>query len=418
MTAVDAARVRLTALRLTDFRNYERLSVRFSGGPVALVGDNGVGKTNLLEAISLLTPGRGLRRATYDEIARAGAPADGRPPPDAAEGSPVAAAGRGRSSGATDGAGVGAGAWAVAATVEDGLSPPVAIGTGTTAGEPQRGRRIRIDGAEAEGAAALLDHLAVLWLVPAMDGLFTGSPGDRRRFLDRMVLAIDAGHAARVTAYERALAERNRVLEEGGARGRVDSWLDGLEVQIAELGTAIAAARRELVDCLAPLLPEAGEDRFPTAALTLAGEVEAALAGRPAAEAEAEFRRALVEGRPRDRAAGRTLAGPHRTDLLVTHAEKDRPAAAASTGEQKALLVGLVLAHARLVARLTRRTPILLLDEIAAHLDPGRRAALFRRLAELEVQAFMTGTEPALFAALPEGGERFRVAGGGLERMG
>ena len=372
------ARVHLATLKLADVRNYAALSLALAPGLVALVGDNGAGKTNLLEAVSLLSPGRGLRRAAYEAIARHGS----------------------------------AGGFAVAATLA-GADGPVAIGTAVTlAVDGGRSRRIRIDGTDAPGAEALLDHLAVLWLTPAMDGLFTGPPGDRRRFLDRLVLAIDAAHAGRVAAYERVLSERNRLLE---SPDHDRGWLDAVEAQIAELGVAIAAARAELVGCLAALADAAGAagpGAFPAATLALAGDLEADLAGRPATAAEDAFRAALRDGRARDRAAGRTLAGPHRADLLVTHRDKAMPAALASTGEQKALLIGLVLDHARLVASLTGRTPILLLDEVAAHLDVHRRAGLFERLGRLGAQTLMTGTDPLLFELLGEDAQRLTVADG------
>ena len=372
------ARVHLATLKLADFRNYTTLSLALTPGLVALVGDNGAGKTNLLEAVSLLSPGRGLRRAPYEAIARQGA----------------------------------SGGFAVAATLA-GADGPVAIGTAVAvSADGGRSRRIRIDGTDASGAEALLDHLVVLWLTPAMDGLFTGPPGDRRRFLDRLVLAIDPAHAGRVAAYERVLSERNRLLE---AHDQDRSWLDAIEAQIAELGVAIAAARAELVGCLAALADAAGTagpGAFPAATLALAGDLEADLAGRPATAAEDAFRAALRDGRARDRAAGRALAGPHRADLLVTHRDKGMPAALASTGEQKALLIGLVLDHARLVASLTGRTPILLLDEVAAHLDVHRRAGLFERLGRLGAQALMTGTDPLLFELLGADALRLAVADG------
>jgi DNA replication and repair protein RecF len=378
--APAAAPVHLSALKLSEFRNYPHLSLALRRGPVAIVGDNGAGKTNLLEAISFLSPGRGLRRAPYEAVARTGSP----------------------------------GTWAVAATLET-IDGPVALGTGlVAAGDGARGRRVRIDGSDVP-AEALLDHLAVLWLVPAMDGLFAGPPGDRRRFLDRLVLAIDAGHAARVSAYERALTERNRLLEIAEPDRR---WLDAVEAQIAGLGIAIAAARRELVGCLAGLGEETagpGDDAaasFPSADLALAGEIESALAEEPATLAEDRFARMLRDGRARDRAAGRTLSGPHRADFVVTHRDKAMPAALASTGEQKALLIGLVLAHARLVISLTGRTPVLLLDEVAAHLDARRRAGLFERIGRLGVQAFMTGTDPSLFALLSAAAQRLTVTDG------
>jgi DNA replication and repair protein RecF len=362
----------LSTLRLTDFRNYGRLVLGLGPGAVVLVGDNGAGKTNLLEAVSFLSPGRGFRRAANEAVARRGS----------------------------------AGAWAVAATLA-GADGETAIGTGLSEGDLGRARRVRVDGQDAT-AETLSRLLCVLWLTPAMDGLFTGPPGDRRRFLDRLVLAVDAGHAARVAAYERAMTERNRLLEQGGEA----RWLDAVETQLAETGVAVAAARREVVGCLERLAAAADGADFPVAVLALAGEIDDDLAARPATAVEDGLRAALRAGRARDRAAGRTLDGPHRSDLLVSHREKAMPAALSSTGEQKALLIGLVLAHAELVAALTGRTPLLLLDEVAAHLDARRRGGLFARLARLGAQTFMTGTDTALFDLVAAPAQRFTVAAG------
>lgn len=362
MTETSPTRVFVTALRLTDFRNHPERSLVFGSRPVVFVGDNGVGKTNLLEALSLLSPGRGLRRATLSDMARTGGP----------------------------------GGFTVSADVE-GPWGGVRIGTGLVPGEATR--QARIDGEPKKSAEAFSDHLRVLWLTPAMDGLFTGPAGDRRRFLDRMVLAIDPGHGRRVAAFEQALSNRNRLLEDF----RTDpAWLDAVEAQIAELGVAVAAARREAVGCLVRLIADvhAEADPFPAARVALEGDIEAALETTSASDVEDWYRTDLQAGRARDRAAGRALLGPHRADLVVHHAGKDMPAALSSTGEQKALLTGLVLAQARLVGELAGMTPVLLLDEIAAHLDPGRRAALFALLERTGGQSFMTGTDRSAFAAL------------------
>ena len=244
----------------------------------------------------------------------------------------------------------------------------------------------------------MLEWLRVVWLTPAMDGLFPGPAADRRRFLDRLVLAIDPGHGQRALDYEKAMRGRNRLLTEGSRDG---AWFDAIETQMAETGVAIAAARAELVRLLAAMidrLPSAGP--FPQADISLFGELEGDVGASPAVDVEERFRRALADGRERDRAAGRTLEGPHRSDLLVRHRPKAMPAELCSTGEQKALLVGIVLSHARLTGEMSGMTPILLLDEIAAHLDSGRRAALFSILEELNCQAFMTGTDAALFSSL------------------
>jgi DNA replication and repair protein RecF len=355
----------ISKLILTNFRNYAALTIDLAPGAVVFSGDNGAGKTNLLEAISLLTPGRGLRRAPYADVAREG----------------------------------GDGGFALHARL-DGPDGPVEIGTGISGGDSagEGGRRVRINGAPARSAEDMLEWLRVVWLTPAMDALFTGPAADRRRFLDRLVLAIDPGHGQRALDYEKAMRGRNRLLTEGS---RDDRWFDAIETQMAETGVAIAAARAEMVRLLAAMidrLPATGP--FPQADIGLSGELEAEIAIAPAVDVEERFRRTLVEGRDRDRAAGRTLEGPHRSDLVVRHRPKAMPAELCSTGEQKALLVGIVLSHARLTGEMSGMTPILLLDEIAAHLDSGRRAALFSILEELNCQAFMTGTDAALFSSL------------------
>ncbi|TPK91070.1 DNA replication/repair protein RecF [Mesorhizobium sp. B2-4-12] len=353
----------ISKLILTNFRNYAALAIDLAPGLVVFSGDNGAGKTNLLEAISFLTPGRGLRRAPYADVAREG----------------------------------GDGGFALHARL-DGPGGQIEIGTGISGGESEGGRRVRINGANARSAEDMLEWLRVVWLTPAMDALFTGPAADRRRFLDRLVLAIDPGHGQRALDYEKAMRGRNRLLTEGS---RDDRWFDAIETQMAETGVAIAAARAEIVRLLAAMidrLPDRGP--FPQADIGLAGDLEAEIASAPAVDVEERFRRTLMESRDRDRAAGRTLEGPHRSDLVVRHRPKAMPAELCSTGEQKALLVGIVLSHARLTGEMSGMTPILLLDEIAAHLDGGRRAALFSILEELNCQAFMTGTDAALFSSL------------------
>lgn len=357
------AQTHISKLTLTNFRNYATLAVDLAPGAVVFSGDNGAGKTNLLEAISLLTPGRGLRRAPYADVAREG----------------------------------GDGGFAVHARL-DGPDGQIEIGTGISIGEGDGGRRVRINGAPARSADDMLEWLRVVWLTPAMDALFTGPAADRRRFLDRLVLAIDPGHGQRALDYEKAMRGRNRLLTEGS---RDDRWFEAIETQMAETGVAIAAARAELVRLLAAMidrLPDTGP--FPQADISLAGDLEIELSNAPAVDVEERFRRALAGGRDRDRASGRTLEGPHRSDLLVRHRPKAMPAELCSTGEQKALLVGIVVSHARLTGEMSGMTPILLLDEIAAHLDGGRRAALFSILEDLNCQAFMTGTDAALFSSL------------------
>ena len=332
----------LTRLILTDFRNHADTALIPSAGFVVLTGDNGAGKTNILEAVSLLAPGRGLRRSSLSDISRQG----------------------------------GKGGFGVAAT----LNGDVEIGTGTQASAPER-RIVRINGAPA-AATTLAEWLTVLWLTPAMDRLFVDPASERRRFLDRLTLALTPGHAHHAARYEAAMRERNRLL--AAEQAADPDWLTALEARMAEHGAAIDAARRVAVASLADRLADQPDSVFARAALRLDGAPVTDLAG------------VLRAGRDRDAAAGRTLAGPHRDDLHVTHADKRQPAQLCSTGEQKALLLGIVLAHAELVADRTGRLPILLLDEVAAHLDPSRRAALFDRLAG-RGQIWMTGTEMALF---------------------
>lgn len=363
-------------LRLTDFRSYASLDFTASARLVALAGPNGAGKTNVLEALSLLGPGRGLRRAPLASMARKG----------------------------------GAGTFAIHAEGEGRLGD-VALGTAMQPGEP--GRICRIDRESVSSANRFLDHLGLLWLTPDQDGLFRGAAGDRRRFLDRLVLAIDPDHASRASAYENALRHRNRLLEDE----RADShWLDAIEREIAEIGTAVAAARRETVIRLDAMgrAEAAAIAPFPFAVLRLEGDVEERLVSEKAGAVEDWFRAALRDNRWRDRQAGRTLIGPQASDLLVSHGPKGEEAALCSTGEQKALLIGLILAQARLIAQIRGEPPILLLDEIAAHLDESRRAALFAMLDALGAQAFMTGTDRALFEALPAGGLLLNVAGGSI----
>lgn len=366
----------LSRLVVTDFRSYARSEIALDGRPVVLTGENGAGKTNLLEAVSLLSPGRGLRGAAYTEIARDN----------------------------------GAGGWAVAATVET-VDGPVRIGTGIEPGaEATRSRAVRIDGAPASGVGALAALVRVVWLTPAMDRLFLESAGERRRFLDRLVMGFDPAHGTRANAYERALRERNKLLAD---EIMDDAWLGGLEEQMAEHGVAVAAARVETLARLRGAIDAASETHFPRADLALEGTLEDALAAKPAVDVEDEFIRRLAASRTRDAAAGRTLEGPHRSDLLVRHRAKDREARLCSTGEQKALLIGIVLANARLLAA-RGAPPLLLLDEIAAHLDEERRRALFDEIVSLGLQAFMTGTDPVLFEALGAGAQSFDVRRGAV----
>ena len=363
----------ISRLRLSHFRNYLTAALDLDRRHLVLVGPNGAGKTNLLEAISLLSPGRGLRGAPFEDVAALGSD----------------------------------GSWAVAATIETPAGP-VDIGTGS--GGAEGGRRVRINGANARTIEEMSAYLRVLWLTPAMDGLFTGPAGDRRRFLDRLVTTLIPSHSATVSDYEKAMRQRNRLLDE-----HADSrWLDALEAQMAALGAAIHFARSDsLADLEALVAAEPGTD-FPTARLGLTPMTGIAIGAGSSADLEQVLRETWGRGRSVDRAAGRTLIGPHRVDLEIVHVQKAMPAALGSTGEQKALLIGLVLAHARLVRRATGIAPFLLLDEIAAHLDPGRRAALFSALDGLGAQCFMTGTDPMLFEALADDAQRVAVKDGHL----
>ncbi|MBX3597812.1 MAG: DNA replication/repair protein RecF [Rhizobiaceae bacterium] len=372
----------ISKLTLTDFRNYSSLGVGFHHGAVVLTGDNGAGKTNLLEAISFLAPGRGFRRALLADVAREG----------------------------------GSGTFAIHASI-DGQDGPAELGTGTTSPDILTGessRKVRINGANARSAEALLEWLRVMWLTPAMDGLFTGSGADRRRFLDRLVVTVNTSHSQTTSAYEKAMRDRNRMLTDNV---RDDSWFAAVEAQMAEAGTAVAAARAETLRLIAAMVEKLpGGGPFPQADLMLDGVVESLVSEMPAVEAEEHFRALLAQGRERDRAAGRAIEGPHRSDLRVRHRPKDMPAELCSTGEQKALLVGIVLSHARLCGEMSGLTPILLLDEIAAHLDAGRRAALFEILDDLGGQSFMTGTEAALFSSLRGRAQFLRVDHGSVTR--
>jgi len=349
-------------LQLSEFRSYDALDLALGPEPVVLAGPNGAGKTNLMEAVSLLAPGPGLRRAAYADMARIG----------------------------------GTGEWIVSALIHS-VGESVRIGTATAV----NGRQVRINGAN-RAPAALAEHLEVLWLTPAMDGLFTGPASDRRRFLDKLIAGFEPAYRTRIGHFERAMRQRNRALEDEGTSGAL---LGGLELQMAELGVAIAAARREAVAQLAATIAArtaaAPASPFPSATLALAGRLETDLAARPAVDVEDAYAGLLCQSRAHDRAAGRTLEGPHLSDLIVGHGPKAIPARLCSTGEQKALLVNLILGHAALLkVRRDGVAPMLLLDEIAAHLDNDRRQALFGELTGLGSQAWLTGTDAEPFAPL------------------
>jgi DNA replication and repair protein RecF len=372
---MTAARIR--RLTLNNFRSYHAAQIDIAAKLVVLVGPNGAGKTNLIEAISFLAPGRGLRRATLTEVAFM----------------------------------EGDGSWAMACDVEGALGLAT-LGTGIEAPANEDltvTRKCRIDREPVSSASAFADHLRVIWLVPAMDQLFTGSASERRRFLDRLALAVDAEHASRVAALERSLRSRNRLLEES----RPDPhWLDAIEHETAELAVAVAALRAETVTRLSAALAVRRSSPFPSAEIALEGWMEKLLPLHSAREIEDRYRVVLRDNRARDAAAGRTLDGPHLTDLVVAYAPKDIPAADASTGEQKALLIGLVLAHAGLIAEMIGFAPVLLLDEVVAHLDPSRRSALYAELDLLGAQVFMTGADPAAFAEIGTRADVFDVSPG------
>lgn len=354
----------VTSLSMTQFRSHRRTTLALDGRPVAFFGPNGAGKTNVLEAVSMLSPGRGLRRAETGELARA----------------------------------PGAAGWKVAARLGE-TAPGHEVETSASPGAP---REVRIDG-KAATQTALGRVLRVLWLVPAMDRLWLDAAEGRRRFVDRIALSFFPEHAEAALAYDRAMRERNRMLKDEVGDGR---WYDAVEAQMVAAGDALAANRTA---ALARLMAaqEGAQTAFPRADLRLWAED-----GMPAG---GDLARALRQGRRRDMAAGRTLAGPHRVDLAAVYAEKGMAAAQCSTGEQKALLLSVILANARALAADPGAAPVLLLDEVAAHLDPGRRAALFDELCALGAQAMMTGTEPALFDALGDRAARFAVTETGGE---
>jgi DNA replication and repair protein RecF len=360
----------VTRLVLTDFRNYAGLRLNVEALPVVLTGENGAGKTNLLEAVSFLSPGRGLRRAKLPDVTRRGEDV-----------------------------------WAVAATLQD-QTGETDIGTGLEAvsvengTEPSTRRVVKVDGVSVRSANVLADFSVVGWLTPQMDRLFVEGASARRRFLDRLVYGFDTGHARRVSAYEKSLRERARLLRSGQ---RDPSWLSALENTMAEHGVAVAAARRDAVMRLGAAMDDGfglAGDNFPRAVVRAEGVVENWLEDLPAVEVEGRFLDALKASRDQDAIAGGAKCGPHRSDMAVMHGPKSMPASQCSTGEQKALLIAIILADARLQAARLGRAPILLLDEVAAHLDDKRRTALFEELIEIGGQAWLTGTDASLFQPL------------------
>jgi DNA replication and repair protein RecF len=362
----------INRLTLTDFRNYESLRLDTRADAIVLTGPNGSGKTNLLEAISMLTPGRGLRGAAFDAVARIGGP----------------------------------GRWAIAAVLAG--NDDTAVGTSwsrPSSDEESASRQVVIDGIPQRSTGVLAEHLSMLWLTPAMDGLFSGPASERRRFFDRLTTAFDPEHASRVAVFEKAMRERNLILASGSPD---PAWLSGIEAHMAEAASAIAAARNLAIEVLQSSIEKRrAESRFPWALLTIEGTQEQALNHMPAVQVEDEYRRILADSRAIDSAAGRTLNGPHRSDFQVIHGPKAMPAAQCSTGEQKALLTGLVLAQAAAVRDATGRAPVLLLDEVAAHLDKARRKGLFETLGALGTQVWMTGTDSDMFAEC--GGDCLRL---------
>jgi len=372
----ETHRAWLSRLNMTAFRNYASATLELDFAPVVLTGENGAGKTNVLEAVSLLSHGRGLRGAPFSELCRYGAPDPG---------------------------------WTVSARLHVGDTETM-IGTGLrpTAEEGRATRAVRINGAPAQ-PAALAEYVRMVWLTPALYSVFTGPASERRRFLERIVVSLDPQHRRLLAQYERAMRQRNRLLEIGGEA----SLLDGLELQMAEAAVAIAASRRDALAQLCAVIaqkwPDGAKTAFPAAGLDLDGRLENALESEAAVDVEDAYARELSATRERDRAAKRTTLGPHRSDLKVTHAPKGMPARLCSTGEQKALLVGLVLAHAELVRSVTGAAPLILLDEIAAHLDAKRREAMFAEIEGLAAQAWMTGTDRAVFAPLDDKANFFVV---------
>lgn len=358
----------LDRITLARFRNHAETRLDGTRQFNLLVGENGAGKTNILEALSLFAPGRGLRRAALSEIAEAG----------------------------------GAGGFEVGASLKCGAGEPVRLATHTRPERPNR-RLVQVNSAEAS-AVSLSEWLSIGWLTPAMDRLFSDSAGARRRYMDRLALALDPLHARHASRYEAAVRERNRLLQEDH---RADArWFEAIEAQMADHGARLAEGRMFLFERLQAALAELPEEPFARPALTY-------VAGGPVAEDD--LRRALAEGRARDIGAQRSLTGPHRDELEVHMAGKGASAASCSTGEQKAMLIALTLAHAELAAG--ERPGLLLLDEVAAHLDPVRRSALFDRLRNGRAQVWMTGTEEAPFAEIAEEAAIWRVVDGTIERI-
>lgn len=379
----SSGRLSVARLMLTDFRNFKHATINLAPQCVVLTGPNGSGKTNLLEAVSLLAPGRGMRGAVIHDMAR------------------------------HDGSGV----WSIAARVASG-GRELAIGTGKLAeyavSKKNGGRTVRIDGETVSSSSRLGETVAAIWLMPAMEGLFTGPASDRRKFLDRLTSACNPSHRSLLARFDLAMRQRNRLLESGASNARIFA---SYERQMAETGVAIAAARVETIDRLDVLIEtrqrSASSMPFPWATVAVAGTLETAVRQRPAIAIEDDYAALLAASRERDRASGRTIDGPHAADFIVGFGPKQMPARLCSTGEQKALLIGLILAQADLIKSSRHgQAPLILLDEIAAHLDEGRREALFQEIMRLDSQAWMTGTDHAAFSPLGENAQFFNVSAG------
>jgi DNA replication and repair protein RecF len=375
----------LRRITLKNFRNYADVRLDVEASTIVLTGANGVGKTNFLEAVSLLVPGRGLRGASYEELARRGSTG-----------------------------------WAVAADV---LSASGQVSLGTAFGseatgdrQPGGSRQVVIDGIRQRGPGLLNRYMRILWLTPPMDRIFAGPPGDRRRFFDRLVIAVDVDHGTRLNRFEKLMRERNRLLE---SESSDPGWLASLEHRMAEEAVALAAGRLSALDALEGFTGPSAKSSFPWVNLALEGEIEGGLRLSPAVQVEDRYRTMLHDSRKLDRAAGRTLSGPHRVDLKVTHGPKGIEAGICSTGEQKAMLIGIVLALARAMKNtLGGRLPVLLLDEVVAHLDAERRAGLFRELREIGAQCWLTGTDRALFSGMDNRTAFYAVNDGALAPIG
>lgn len=389
-------KVFISRLMMTDFRSYREARLELAGSHpmVVLTGDNGAGKTNVLEAVSYAAPGRGLRGASLADVGRAGG-----------------------------------GPWSVAMHLQlkdSDLSEQVRVGTGqdparaandtgTEQTKTTQRRIVRIDGEQASNTSALGDRWSISWLTPQMDRLFIEGPSSRRRFLDRLVLGLFPDHSRQVSAYERTMRDRNRLLADQGASAD-GAWLTALEARMAEHAVAVAVARLEFAGQIAGQIEATPEGSFPKALLALDGWIEARLGeGEQPVDTETAYRELLARERSQDARAGRTLTGVHKTDFIVTHAGKNMRADLCSTGEQKALLIGLILANARLQIALKGQAPLMLMDEVAAHLDAHRRAALFDELASLGSQCWLTGTDRSLFKALMGKAEFFEVADGVIQ---